>query len=67
MKVWLIEFRNGFYFQGDDRDHSGPADTAVRYESEEEANRAIRQREWMGLAGPSAELVEVVGVEWTKP
>lgn len=49
--TWVIEFRNGFFFQNLKADHSGPIETAQRFRSEDAADKFIRKNYWMAFAG----------------
>lgn len=51
---WVIEFRNGRYYQGADADESGPKATAERFATREAADRVILYSAWVGFAGGMA-------------
>lgn len=45
--AWLIEFRNGSYFQGLYAERGGRAETAQRFGTAETAYWFMRQHEWI--------------------
>lgn len=48
---FVIEFRNGSFFQNEQADRGGKLETAQRFDSEAEATAFIRARFWMSVAG----------------
>lgn len=49
--VYVIEFRNGNYFQSLEDENSGPLSTAQTFASKDEAKTLMRQNEWILFNG----------------
>ena len=50
-KPYAIEFRNGRYFVSLAADQSGPAEQAMRFATEGEADRFMSKHDWMLFHG----------------
>ena len=57
---WIIEFRSGNYFQNLKADNGGPAQTAMKFNSKEEAETFMRKHEWILFNGGMAIMIQVV-------
>ena len=51
---YIIEFRNGSFFQNLNADHGGPRETAQRFDSEAEVDAFMRDHEWILFNGGMA-------------
>lgn len=54
MNKWVIEFRNGSFFQSLEADHGGPLETAQKFDSKEEAEELMNQNPWIYMNGGMA-------------
>ena len=57
MRKWVIEFRNGSFFQSLEADHGGPLATAQKFDSLEKAEELMNRHPWIyangGMAMPA--------------
>lgn len=51
---WVIEFRNGAFFQNLEADHGGPLVTAQRFASKDDVSDFFRKHGWLLLNGAMA-------------
>jgi len=52
--MYVIEFRDGSFFQSLEADHGGPKATAQRFESIHAADNFMRSHEWILFYGGMA-------------
>jgi hypothetical protein len=52
--MWVIEFRNGSFFQSLEAEHGGPRASAQQFRSERAADLFMREHEWILFNGGMA-------------
>jgi hypothetical protein len=52
--MWIIEFRNGGFFQNCKTDRSGPKGSAQRFGSKDEAEAFMDKHQWIYFNGGMA-------------
>lgn len=53
-QFYVIEFRDGSFFQNLESDHGGPKATAQRFESVQAVDRFMKSNEWILFYGGMA-------------
>ena len=65
MYVWVIEFRNGSFFQSFEADQGGPRETALRFDSKEKTKAFMDAHEWIYSNGGMPMRIRIMGSEST--
>ena len=56
--MWVIEFRNGLFFQSLEANHGGPKNTAQKFENEKKAKIFMKKNSWVLFNGGMAMEIE---------